>query len=421
MLRNKIIFLLPLFLITLSMGVAEDFLEDGLVRKPAAPQEDGFSIDNGLERERAIPYDESTFDPVSGLDFSKGFKYAWNLPKYQAHYANLSRARWLEPSNLFFLNLSFTHRREHDNQDNYQMLGYASFRPFAYDFGNASIAFGVSYISRAIHVSDFNPKIQNQIVNGNAAVVTAKQIRSQAYQQAINFSALASFPEVGLQIIFDVGVGTSTIRQTIDPITADVGGLDLVVLTIDEYQYEQKDTGMFFGINFLKNFDREYFNYMRLFFYGAHRVDTNKRDSTGVLNFRDDINNVNLDFGKQDLEGDFDTGIPGLIFPDPQQVDVYKLDFLAMQFEMQFYTWMTPLSDTQGISFSSFFSVIYSEGELLGEDFYGMRYRYGGVIGLFGGVSVRISYVDEEHNDRVDGFEATLSVKVSELVRTVMN
>ncbi|WP_372366514.1 hypothetical protein [Candidatus Uabimicrobium sp. HlEnr_7] len=369
---------------------------------------------DGIENEAITDIGEDNSLPptfsesdVSRVDHAIGFKWAWETQRYSENYERLKGKPWLEAANLWEISGSFTHRREHDDQDNYFAIGYASFRPFVYDFGNASIAFGVSTILRYTKISDFDPKAVQAEVGGVVIDAVANQVKTEAYQQVINFSALLSIPEAGLQVIFDIGYGYSNLRQTIDPIDASDAGLIL-----DEYQYQQRDRGFFAGVNFLKSFDRPYFDYIRLFVYGAYRDVTDQRDSTAVV-----IAGGN-NLGKQNLE----QPVLGLDL-DPQLTDESNLSFVAYQLYLRLFTIHTPLTENRGISVSFFNQMVYTSFELLGEDFHGAQWKYGAQIGLFDGLNVRMAFVDETgggSNARQDGWEISVSIQLSGLIRALL-
>lgn len=366
-------------------------------------------IETDIGADGTLPATFSQAD-VSRVSHATGFKWAWEMPKYADTHERLRGKPWLEAANLWELSGSVTHRREHDDQDNYNAVGYASFRPFVYDFGSGSVAFGISTIIRYVKISDFDPKIVAANLDGVDIIATVNQNKTEAFQNAINFSALVSLPEVGFQMIIDLGYGFSNLRQTIDPIEANVGGNDLA---LDEYQYHQKDRGFFAGINFLKSFDRPYLDYIRLFVYGAYRDLTTKRKSSAQIF----LNGAPITGKQFDLE---QVSPIGLVL-DPQVTDESNLSFAAYQLYVRLFTIPTPISEERGISISFFNQMVYTSFELLGENFHGVQMKWGTQIGIFDGINVRLAFVDEtntnDNNDRVDGWEVSVSVQLSALIR----
>ena len=368
-------------------------------------------VETDIGADGTLPATFSQAD-VSRVSHATGFKWAWEMPKYADTHERLRGKPWLEAANLWELSGSVTHRRENDDQDNYNAIGYASFRPFVYDFGSGSVAFGISTIIRYVQVSDFDPKFVNVDLGGQNVVATVNQNKTEAFQNAINFSTLVSLPDAGFQMIIDLGYGFSNLRQTIDPITANVNLGVEVELQLDEYQYHQKDRGFFGGINFLKSFDRPYLDYIRLFVYGAYRDLTTKRKSSARIR----INGVQQGGSQFDLEQPFN----GIVL-DPQVTDESNLSFAAYQLYVRLFTIPTPISEERGISISFFNQMVYTSFELLGENFHGVQMKWGTQIGIFDGINVRLAFVDEtntnDNNDRVDGWEVSVSVQLSALIR----
>ncbi|BBM81754.1 hypothetical protein [Candidatus Uabimicrobium amorphum] len=370
-------------------------------------------IDTDIGADGTLPATFSDAD-VSRVDNTTGFKWAWEMPLYATTHERLQGKPWLEAANLWELSGSATHRREHDDQDNYYLVGYASFRPLVYDFGSGSLAFGVSMIGRAVSIDDFDPKVVNANLGGLNIVATVENNETEAFQYTVNFSTLLSLPDAGFQMIVDLGYGYSRLRQTIDPITADIGGN---LVQIIDYQYEQRDRGFFAGINFLKSFDRPYLDYIRLFVYGAYRDLTTRRASTGNVT----LNGIDLTGRGFNLE--LPAPVIGLVL-DPQVTDESNLSFAAYQLYVRLFTIPTPVSEQRGISVSFFNQMVYTSFELLGENFHGVQMKWGTQIGIFDAVNVRLAFVDEtntnDNNDRVDGWEVSVSVQISALIRAAL-
>lgn len=370
---------------------------------------------NWVEADASV---NANFTEPNRTDHSTGFKWAWEMPLYADSYENLRRAPWLEAANIVEASGSFEHRREQDDQDNYVILGYLSFRPLVYDAGSYSFAFGFSMINRYLEISDFDPKVVVANINiagtDFEAIITNKQVKTEAFQFALNFSTLFSVPDAGFQIVWDIGYGFSNLRETIDPITANIVA-NVDDLIIDEYQYQQRDEGLFTGINFLKSFDRDYLNFVRLFVYGAYRLKTTKRSSNGIVT-DNLLGGGNL--GKLNLEKDVVLGGVGVNL-DPQQVDESNFGFAAYQLFVRLFTIYTPFVENRGISLSFFQQSVYTSTEVLQEDFHGFQMHYGGEISFFDAITTRITYVNEvgDKNERENGWSIVTGVQLSGIIR----
>ncbi len=359
---------------------------------------------------------QETYDPLPANN-GDVFKYAWELPRYaeQERHQHLKGKPWIEPADVVEMYVSLQRKREEDNQDTYKEIHYISVRPFALDFGNFSLSFGASYIGRWAHSDDID-KVQDVLVGNQAAVANAEGIETEAYQQAMNFSVLASFPELALQMIFNVGYGTSHLRETIDSITVDAGN---VVATLDNFQYKQHDEGVFTSFTFLKSFDRDYFDFLNVFMYGGFRTQTTLRNSNATLTSNIGNGAIIVNSGKQELPFVDAAGVP---FADPQSADEFQISIMSATATLRMFTIPMDIGFVQdkGLSLHLFTGIEHVTGELLGEDFYGVRYKLGGVVGIFEGITFRYNYVWETGNDQENAWEMSLSFVVSGIVRQVL-
>lgn len=346
-------------------------------------------------------------------------KWAWNLPNYAELYPRLKGIPWLEANGVGEITAVGYHKREIDESDTYGMATYASFRPFALDFGTYSFAFGVSFVGRAQRVEDITKKINAEAFDGALGVdVVADGGQNHVNQIFVNFSVLGSFPEIGLQIILDLGFGRSHIRQLINEINAEVE-VDIIGTVFDarydEYQYKQIDEMIFGGINILKSFDRPYLNFFKLFIFGAYRIHTKTRDSSAVLT--DQSLGFDIPFGKQDLGFVDDTGL--FFFPDPAIPDEFNVSFFGVDFIARLFTIYTPFVKDRGISINAVGAITHVSGQLLVEDFHGLQSKIGGQVGIFDAIDLRAVAVFEQGNQQENAYEFTMVVQLSAILRQI--
>ncbi|WP_372366645.1 hypothetical protein [Candidatus Uabimicrobium sp. HlEnr_7] len=372
------------------------------------------SIELWLDDVEDDTYSEASFEEQQPIR-----KWAWELPTYSDLYPHLAKIPWLEANNVVDMTVIGQRKREKDNSDSYGLATYASFRPFALDFGTHSFAFGVSLVGRIGRVEDITKEVEAEAFDEFLAVdVVADGGQNHVNQIFINFSVLASFPEIGLQVIFDAGFGRSNLRQLINTIEGEiqVGGVPIVDALYEEYQYKQNDEALFGGINILKSFDRPYLNFFKLFIYGVYRINTKTRDSSAILT--DLLEGEDGQFGKQDLAFD-DLANTGNFFPDPAFPDEFNLSYFGVDFIARLYTFYTPLMKNRGISLSVAGGFRHVSGQLLIEDFHGLQSQLGGEVGIFDAVTFRVSAIFEEGNEQEDGYQFTLVVQLSAILREV--
>ena len=373
------------------------------------------STDQSPEQARTIdgpsnsPVVESS-KMVQTNDHHSGFKFAWELPNYRERYRHLERRPWLEPNGVFEFYTSLQRKREEDDQDSYIAIGYTALRPFALDFDDFSLAFGVSYLGRYIVSDDIN-KLRPVSISGSPGTAWADEVEVEGYQNAINFSLLASFPEIGFQFIFDIGYGTAYTKETIELIDVQLNNR-LASAAYDRYRYKQLDEGIFISFAFLKSFDRDFLDFISIFMYTGLRTKNRRRISQAYLRARMG-RSPQVNAGKHDLP----TRIGRIPFADPQSAGNFGLNLFSISATVRIYT--IPIYKHRGISFALYGAAEHITGELVGEDFYGLRLKIGGMVTLFDAISVRCNYVNEDGNDQEDAWEVALNIRVSGIVRAI--
>jgi len=122
------------------------------------------------------------------------FKFAWEKPHYGYDYSYARRGGWLDPSSAGNIIVAgFITRHEQDG-DSRAFSGYASFRPFLFDFGTYSFAVGVSYFGTIQKYYEPTNIANNEDVGGVLADITTQDIDIHLNYQGFNFSILGSFP-----------------------------------------------------------------------------------------------------------------------------------------------------------------------------------------------------------------------------------
>ncbi|BBM83555.1 hypothetical protein [Candidatus Uabimicrobium amorphum] len=361
--------------------------------------------------------DDDTYSEASFKEEESIRKWAWDLPTYSKLYPWLGTVPWLEPNGVADITVIGSRKREIDNSDTYGASVFASFRPFALDFGSYSFAFGLSFVGRIGRVEDvgkaFNAEAFDEFV---VADITVNGGQNHVNQLFVNFSILGSFPEWGLQIMLDLGFGRSNLRNTFEEARGEVQllGIPIVDALYENYQYKQNDEALFGGFNILKSFDRQYLNFFRLFVYGVYRLNTKTRDSSATLT--DEI--LGIEFGKQDLAFD-DLANTGNFFPDPAFPDEFNMSYFGVDLTARLWTFYTPFMKNRGISLNAVGGIRHVSGQLLIEDFHGLHSELGGEIGIFDAINFRVVAVFEEGNQQEDGYAFSLTVQLSAIMREI--
>lgn len=373
------------------------------------------SIEVWLEGVDDDTYSQATFKEEESIR-----KWAWKLPTYSELYPYLAGIPWLEPNNVADISFTAIRKREVDDADSYGGVLYASFRPFALDFGTYSFAFGASFVGRIGRVEDVTKEINAEVFDGIvAADIAVNGGENHVNQIFFNFSVLGSFPEFGLQVILDLGYGRSNIRQLFGRARGqiDIVGVNIFDDLYENYQYKQVDEALFGGINILKSFDRPYLNFFRLFVYGVYRLHTKTRDSSATLTDLVGDGDEPIEFGKQDLPF-FDANTLNF-FPDPAIPEEFNMSYFGADLTLRLFTIHTPFVKNRGISINAVGGFRHISGQLLIEDFHGLHSELGGEIGIFDAINVRTVAIFEEGNEQEDGFSVSITVQLSAIMREI--
>jgi hypothetical protein len=370
--------------------------------------------------------------PVAGqqAEDSRIFKMAWDLPTYAKDHSCAKKYLWSEANTLGDLYVLFSKTRNATKGDEEAFAGYASFRPFALDFKDFSCAFGVSFTGAMGKFEEGNAEEQEDVDIGNLipkmrpGSITLKKADGYSIQSAVSFSTLTSFPKQGLQIVMDIGFAWTKLKATGD-INAKVleyfnsdpnQPLFYYVDTIDDYTYMQRNNGVYLSLEIRKFFERSYLNYFSFMVYGIRKIETDSRESTGIVTGKlTDLNGnpfpIIDSLGRVKLP----TTLWKDVFfehelPDPQEGD-FNGSFIGGSLVARLIGFPVDVGElikNQDISLDALFGLEHTAGELLGADFHGIGVNVGGQISLLEVVSVAFTYTFQRNNDLDDEWDVTL-------------
>lgn len=348
------------------------------------------------------------------------FKFAWEKSHYGYDYELARQSGWLDPSAAGIGVIAFSRTRHEQKGDSYAFSGYLAFRPFLLDFGGYSIAFGVSYFGA---IQRFNePDNQDAIVVGGANIDTkTDDIGVDLQYQSFNFSVLASFPEIGFQIIFEIGYLHDQIRANFDNINAviDIGGGQNAVIIEDDYHYKQEDHNLYMSLEFKKLFAGNFFSAFSLLLYANINLNSEIQRSSAVaqslLDFNGDgVGDIQIDAPQQldDLQNTaFFGGAANDI--DPQGANEIDPSYVGAFFSARVINiplGLEFLGETAGIGIDALSGIEYGAGEAFGSDIHGAALQAGVSVSFFDFFSVNFTNTWHQRNDFDDEWNLTIVV-----------
>ena len=366
-------------------------------------------------------------------NIDKKLKCSWELPSFREKYDVAKSLLWNEPNKVFNGYMLLSTEEDSDDSNTNSFYGYIAFRPFALDFGNSNISFGLSY-SGNFGELDAENITEDKIIQGTYYDIEAIDGKIYTEMQSLKFSVLGNFPELGLQVLFEAGYARTRIRGSFDGTftrpAVVFNDTPLYTAPVDthynDYKYEQEDESFFFFLEVKKFFPRNYLNFFRLVFYGNIPLRTRGRKSRAHVdvvvldNDGNPIDGSGQDLGEVDLptEGTLYEG--NLLFEttidlvDPQNKE-FDNTFIAGNLSTRIVTFpvdvsFIPILKNQGISLDVLSGLKYATGELFYSDRHGASLSLGAQVSFFEAVAVSYRYTWEHRNDVENSWTVMLQI-----------
>ncbi len=300
-------------------------------------------------------------------------KFVWERPSFSEDYEIAEHSLWGDPTFLVEAYVTYGLTRSEAEGDTNDYGAYVSFRPFLLDFQTFSIAFGGSFtgVYGDYELTDVN-------VDEVAESITADNLDGDFAAQVVAFSVLASFPEIGLQVVAEVGYAWTRFRLTADEIVG-IDNTTGIQLDFGDYAYKQRDENFYAGFEIRKFFDREYFDYFAIYGSTFIHLDNTFRSSRADLTAS--VGGFVLqEFGRIDLVDD----------ADPASNDALESSFFAINFNTRMFTVPIdlPIVKGRGISFHGLAGLEHSTDDLFDADNHGLGYSLGFQVSFWDAVTI---------------------------------
>lgn len=339
------------------------------------------------------------------------FKWAWEKAHYGYDYAIARQGGWTDPSSGGNAVIAFFATRDEIDGDSRAISGYASFRPFLFDYGTHSFAVGISYFGTLQKFYQPTNVDAINILGADFDVVT-QDIDVALNYQSFNLSVLGSFPEIGVQVTFEIGYLLSNLRADIKDINVnnDIVGLEL---RQQNYRFKQRDHNLFVSLEARKLFERDYLNIFSLYLYANVNLNSERRTSrsdvsTDIGGVQDDFGRVeNLEAGVAALGGLVQTGN---IDPEDETLDTsyigafFTSRLINIPFGYEF------IGEQSGLALETIAGIEYGYGEFLGADVHGAALQAGAQLSFFEFAILSFTHTWHQSNDFNDEWNISLAI-----------
>ncbi|XEY28776.1 hypothetical protein UABHE_006754 [Candidatus Uabimicrobium helgolandensis] len=342
------------------------------------------------------------------------FKFAWERAHYGYEYSIARQGGWIDPSSAGNLVIAGFITRNEDDGDSRAISGYASFRPFLLDYGTYSFAIGVSYFGTLQKFYEPTNVADNEDIGGNLADITTRDIDVDLNYQAFSLSVLGSFPEAGLQVVFEIGYLLSNLRSDIGNINVVDDATQGAILTLNESQhhFNQRDHSLYMSLEIRKLFERNYFSLFSLYFYA--NINLNSERQKSAANVDVNIGGIPDDLGRvEDLINGAESvvfGNLGNIDPEDQTLDVTYIGTFLTSRLVNIPFGYESIGEQSGLALEMINGIEYGYGEFFGTDVHGAALQSGVQITFLELMTLSYTHTWHQSNDFEDEWNVTLSI-----------